>query len=440
MSRTVRRTVPIVLLALAFALVVWESTPASGDTGATTSTLPNAGVLRLRLGSQDNFKFEPVSGENAPPPQSITTQGGCGLAPASGPLVAFSAAGNGNASTGFVGDAIGVKTGGSTGQPCGQISGSETLTMKLGSGLAGKFIDFAEIDLELKQQGAVTITGGVMEGNTFTPVGAPETYSSVGPDSGPDSGDNDNYRVRFPKSGTTAVNALRFSVGSAGSGSLEGGSDGTTPCDGFMSDGVTPDPNEAGCQTSSLGLTLSDPAPDPQPGTTDTLFHLIEADGVLDCGDTVTQTNNGITTTIGRGANASCTPIPYNLDASQNTEDCNPDEASFLQCIFFQKDIDVQQAQFFWRVEWAPEEGSYMEEPTEFDFGDGNGFVTLQLCGPSTGPVVPAFPEGSGLPTFYPTPSSDPWCVVDTQTELQPDGKVVVTEVFFGQFDPTGRR
>jgi hypothetical protein len=418
-----------VTLALALGLVLGTITPASGQPpGASTSTLQDAGVLRLRLGAEDHFRFEPTSGN--PEIQSIPTpQNGCALSPAASPaLVGFSAAGSGNASPGFVSDGIGVKTGGSTGQPCGQISGSETLTMNLGSGLAGKLIDFAEIDLELKQQGAVTITGYLVEGNAPpTQVGLPQTYTSVGPDSGPDSADNDNYRVRFPQTGTTAVNSLVFSVGSQGSGSLEGGADGTQPCD--AQDGCDP----------SLGLSLSDPAPDPQPGTTDTLFHLIEADGVLDCGDDpVSQTNGGITTTVARLDNvggAACTPIAYNQDSSQGTDACDPDDEGFLQCIFLQKDLDEQQAQFFWKVEWAPEDGSYMEERTQFDFG--SGFVPLQLCGPSTGPVTD---PPMGFPTFYPTPSSDPWCVVNTQTELQPDGQVVVTEIFFGVADPTGRR
>src|SRR4029450_4375331 len=54
-------------------------------------------------------------------------------------------------------------------------------------------------------------------------------------------------------------------------------------------------------------------------GTTDTLFHLIDADGILACGDTVTQGGSGGTTPASSlerldNDSGSCVPIPYNLD------------------------------------------------------------------------------------------------------------------------------
>ena len=411
-----------VMLALAFGLVLGTVTPASSQTSGSTSTLADAGVLRLRLGAQDHFRYEP------PPPASASTQAvsagsACRLSLGSPNLVSFSSTPSGS-QAGFFGDAIGVRTnteGGGT--PCGQINPGQTLTMNLGSGLSGKVIDFAEIDVEGKFGATFKIDGYFVDGSTPTLI-ASETYETQpgGSDSGPDSGDADNFRVRFPKDGKTTVNRLVFSiVGSTGAASLEGGSDGTEPCD--ASDGCDAD-------DPSLGQELA---------TTDTLFHLIEADGVLDCGDDpVSQTNGGITTTVARldnVAGATCTPIAYNQDSSTGTNACDPNNQGFLQCIFLQKDLDEQQARFFWKVEWAPEAGSYMEQPTEFDFGDG--FVPLQLCGPSTGQVTD---PPTGFPTFYPTPSSDPWCVVNTQTVLQANGKVVVTEIFFGVADPTGRR
>jgi hypothetical protein len=427
------------------------TTGASGETGGSTSTLHNAGVLRLHLGAQDNFSFQ-VPAPSPPghyiptvPPttQSVAVSSGCKL-PTTGSLAAFSVEPS-SASPGFFADSIGVRVNSEgNGQPCGRIdSPSQVLAMKLGPGLSGKMIDFAEIDIEGKFDAVLDIYGYSVTGACppsnhdpeFDDAGAHGHYDMTlgGSDSGPDSADGDNYRLRFPEAGMTAVNCLVFKP-SAGGTSLEGGSDGTGPCD--ASDG---------CIEPSLGQTIDDTSAGAATFTTDSLFHLIEADGVLDCGDAVEQTNNGITTTVARLANAgggTCTPIPYNQDSSQDTEACNPDDpdGAFLQCIFLQKDIDEQQAQFFWKVVWAPEDGSYMEEPTQFDFGDGNGFVALQLCGPSTGPVVPPFPPELGFPTFYPSPSTDPWCVVNTQTNLQSNGQVVVTEIFFGQFDPTGRR
>lgn len=432
MKRASSRLVPVVLL-LAFGLVVGGITPASGQTSGSTSTLGDAGVLRLRLGAQDHFRFEPASGPAIT--RSLTLQSGCRLAPQASPALVNFSTDPPNAFTGLVSDGIGVRTNGEgNGQPCGRIDGSQKLILDLGPALDGTLIDFAEIDVELKFAATLSIQGYLVDDEGIaSPVGVASTYDSTGSDSGPDSGDNDNYRVRFPEDGSfTAVNRLVFSIATTGGASLEGGADGTQACDTTDSAACNP----------GLGQTIDD---DPDTAaietTTDSLFHLVEGDGALDCGDSFEETNDGITTTVARLDNAgggTCTPIPYSQDANQNTGDCDPEEEGFLQCIFFKKDVDTQQAQFFWKVVWAPEDGSYMESPTEFDFGDG--FVSLQLCGPSTGAVDPPFPEELGFPDFYPTPSSDPWCVVDTQTELQPDGKVVVTEVFFGQFDPTGRR
>ena len=452
-----------VTLALALGLVLGTITPASGQsTGASTSTLQDAGVLRLRLGAEDQLRFQ-VPGASpglyadtipTPTTQQLSIQSGCRLASTSG-LAELTASG-GQSQVGFFDNSLGVREGPS-GQPCGRIdSPNQLLAMKLGTTLAGKVIDFAEIDIEGKFNATLVVKGYFIEAaDSCAAAGASqfvteETYDlTEGSDSGPDSADGDNYRLRFPRLAEdeetgdpvavmTAVNCLTLKP-TAGAVSLEGGSDGTLPCLAGLPDG---------CIEPSLGQTIDDefvpePGGEPDPDfTSDSLFHLIEADGVLDCGDAFEQTNDGITTIVGRGENAEggplCAPIPYNQDASQDPADCDPDEEGFLQCIFFQKDIDDQQAQFFWKVVWAPEEGQYMEDPTEFDFG--NGFVNLEVCGESTGDVNPPFDPDLGLPTFYPTPSTDPWCVVSTHTDLQTDGSVVVTEIFFGQFDPTGRR
>ena len=413
--------------AIALFVLVLPTSVASGQTSVSTSTLQDAGVLRLALGAQDNLKFHEPDGDGGYLPaasaqQSISTSSGCRLAPLSGSLVSFSAQPN-NRFPGFVGDTIGVGgPGEGNGTPCGRIDPGQTLTLNLGSGLAGKVIDYAELDLELKFGGAVTVTGYL--GSSTTPM-ATETYTSTGSDSGPDSGDLDNYRVRFPRTGTTAVNKLVFSVGSSGSGSLEGGSDGTAPCDAAD-----------GCVEPSLGQSLAN--------TTDTLFHLTEIDGFLDCGDTApTQGGDGTPTNslerLDNVGGATCTAIPFNLDSSTDIEDCGE---NFLQCVLLQKDLLGQNAQFFWTVTWAPEPGDYQESETQFDFG--NGPQDLQLCEADAG--------GDGFPDLPPTadtedpPSAvDPWCVVETSTVLQFDpvgGEtfVVVTEKYFGSGDPLGKR
>ena len=293
--------------------------------------------------------------------------------------------------------------------------------------MTGKLIDYAEIDVELKQSATVIVTGFLVNGSTATQVGQPVPYSSTGSDSGPDSGDGDNYRIRFPKSGTTTVNRLEFTIqNSVGGASLEGGADGTGSCDAA---------DAAACGVFSLG------GPD-HLNTTDTLFHLVDADGVLGCtpgpngNNSATQTTDGITTTIERQINAdgsACVPIPYNQDSSTNTDLCNPDTTDFLQCIFLQKDLLDQNAQFFWTVQWAPEDGQYMETPTEFDFG--SGFHPLELCRADGA-------AGGGLNGFPDLPANgDPWCVVNTATTLNvATGLVTVTEKYFGSGDPGGSR
>jgi hypothetical protein len=432
-KRVSRRSIPVVLaLAFGFTLVV-PSAPTLAEQGSV-STLKDGGVLRLRLGATDRFIFEPPTG---PPSttQSIGVSSGCRLSPASGTLVAFSTAGTGT--VGFVGDAIGVRgSGEGNGQPCGRFDPGQKLVMDLvqpdGSPLEGKLIDFAEIDLELKFGATVKITGYAVDASGTPEKVLEEPYTSTGSDSGPDSADGDNYRIRFPRTGITAVNRLVFEIdGATGGASLEGGADGTLPCDGFLPDGTTTDVNSEGCQTRSLGDELL--------GTTDSLFHLIEADGVLDCGDATDPASGGEgtpTSTLERLANAidpetgepePCTPIAYNLESGQGVAP----GCETPQCILLEKDLLDQTTQFYWKVTWTPESADYPEFPTEFDFDfDGLNFRQLQPCD--------ADADGDGFPEL---PGTDPWCVTDTSVDFNPiTGLNTVTETYFGHGDPTGRR
>jgi hypothetical protein len=404
--------------AIALFTLILPATVASG-TSASTSTLKDAGVLRLRLGATDLFRYEPTPNSPTNAVNQTVSASSCklNLSPA-GSLVTFSppanAANNVSPYAGFFDNSIGVGSRNEgNGQPCGKIDPGQTLTMNLGSGLAGKMIDYAEIDLELKFGGAVTVTGYVVQGTTATPV-VDETYTSTGSDSGPDSGDLDNYRVRFPKSGTTAVNRLVLSVGSSGSGSLEGGADGTSPCD-------TAD----GCVEPSLGQSLAN--------TTDTLFHLLEADGVLNCGETAPTQGGGGTPTnslerLDNDGGPACTPIPFNLDSGPGVGAGCPVESP--QCILLQKDLLGQNARFFWTVTWVAESAEYPEAPTEFDFGAG--YNPLLPCGPDADGDLPFIPTLPG--------NGDPWCIVETHTVEQLDGQVIVTEKYFGSGDPLGKR
>ena len=441
------------VMAIALFALLLPSTAAAGPGGASTSTLQDGGVLRLHLGAADSLSFQkpdPLNpGQYLPvalgDTQSVSTSSGCKLSlnPTNN-LVSFAPPFGNSPSpyAGFVSDAIGVGSNGEgNGQPCGRIDLNQQLAMRLGTGLSGKAIDYAEIDLEGKFGANVVVDGYLVNATTPCPPssGTPatsETYNTTGSDSGPDSADGDNYRIRFPKaspdanthgaSPKTLVNCLAIRP-TAGGASLEGGADGTAPCDAS-------DPTECG---GIVPFSLGGPT---NLNTTDTLFHLIDADGVLNCGQTAPPQGGGTTPTnslerLNNVDNATCTPIPYNLDSS--TTNCNP---LFPQCVLLQKDLLEQNAQFYWTVTWAPEGGEYMETETEFDFGFG--FQKLQLCLADDGDADP-YPELPPKATDSPagSPDPDPWCVVNTATVLNTvTGQVTVTEKYFGSGDPGGAR
>lgn len=439
-------------MAIALFAVILPST-AKAEQGST-GPLANGGVLRLHLGSsgtspQDYFALQLPDGSGGyvssfAKTQSVGNGQGCKIAlgtvsGATDPLVSFTPAGGSNPNTGFVSDAIGVVSSGEgNGQPCGRLDSppGQTLALDLGTGLTGKVIDYAEIDVELKFSATVTVKGYL----NGVQVGGTAEYGSSGSDSGPDSADGDNYRIRFPKllpgcgACTTTVNRLVFGIKTTGGVSLEGGADGTQSCD------IT-DPFECGGGTSdfnySLGQTL---------GTGDSLFHLVDADGILDCPsgpgtDQASEQNPGVVeSTLYRQENvggAACTPIPYNLESGEGAyANCDPGSP---QCILLQKDLLGQNTQFIWKVTWNPESTDYPETATEFDFDLDGTFQALQPCLADT--------DGDHLPQLPPTldpgdgGALDPWCIMDTFVDFNPDtGQNTVTEWYFGGGDPGGKR
>ncbi|MGA9162749.1 MAG: hypothetical protein WB297_18040, partial [Actinomycetota bacterium] len=227
----------------------------------------------------------------------------------------------------------------------------------------------------------------------------------------------------------TLVNCLVFTP-TTGGASLEGGSDGTSACD-------TLDATECG---GDVGFTLSSKLGD----TKDTLFHLVNADGILDCpsGDGQSQATEGDpgepSSTLNRLENANgepCTPIPYNLESGAGATPGCP--TGSLQCILLQKDLLGQATQFYWTVKWNPESADYPETPTEFDFDLDGTFQPLKPCLADANndglPELP-FTEGNSGPR-------DPWCVTDTMTDFDPaTGLETVTETYFGGGDPGGKR
>jgi hypothetical protein len=377
-------------------------TPASSQTSASTSTLKD-GVLRLHLGAGDQFIWQsPPGSTTGQITQGIAPSGACGLTlqsttPAGADLVSLTPSPN-NASVGFVSDAIGVKaTGEGTGQPCGRIDGNQKLTLSLSSriapttGATKQAADYAELDIEGKFGAAFTIKGSL---NGGTPL--PQTYDTMGSDSGPDSGDGDNYRIRFPKTGRFLFDTLEFSV-TSGAISLEGGADSTAP--------------------DSLGVTLE--------GTSDSLIHVVQYDRTLNCGETETQTGDGVpTNSLERLANESgtCTAVPIDLDARIEGSE---------QLVSLRKDLMGQAAQFFWTVTWTPEDKTLPVKVTQFDFGDGTGYRDIKWC----------LADDADGDTFPELPPNDPWCLTSQHSDLgHASGKLTVKETYFGLGDPGAKR
>lgn len=401
-------------------------TPASSQTSASTSTLSDGGVLRLKLGATDEWRFQPTAGDLSDnTTQSVTSAGGCGLNAASlnGPLVKLTAE---NGSVGFVADGFGVRgTGEGTGQPCGRIDGNQKLSVELGSKFTPatgtkRIADFAEIDIEGKFDARFTITG------TFGSSTKTESYDTAagGSDSGPDSGDGDNFRIRFPKTGKFLFSKLTFAP-TSGAVSVEGGADGTRAC-------TTQDSSEctfpvATGTTGSLGQQL---------GTMDSLFHLIKFDRTLNCGESETQSGGTTvpTNTLERLANdggPDCAAVPIDLDASIAGSD---------QLVSLRKDLTGQAtAQFSWTVTWTPEVTTLPVKVTQFDFGAG--YQAIQWCLADDGDAD-SFPERPPTASTDDDPSAvDPWCLTSQHSDLDnATGKITVKEIYFGIGDPGAKR
>lgn len=397
-------------------MVLIQPQQAVGQT-STVGGLQDGGVLRLRLGPTDHFKWQPTAGSDTDAvTQSISPSGSCGLTPTSGALVGLSATGG---SVGFVSDGIGVKgRGEGSGQPCGRVDADQTLSLELGTGLTNKAVDFAELDIEGKFDAAFTIQASL----GGSPVGS-ASYATTGADSGPDSGDGDNFRVRFPKTGTLLFDKLTFSV-TSGAISLEGGADGTEPCDSTLA---------SECLASgSLGETIDGGSP-----TTDSLFHLVKFDGLLDCNDPAVNEPSGAadepSITLVRLDNiggASCTPIPYDLETLTGQVD-------------ILKDLLGQKAQFRAVITWPAREETYPLQASTIDY-DGPGGddpVQLEWCLADgtrdfNGDEEPDDPDG------FPDPPAGHFYCLEKQeaTDGLTTGLVTVTETLYGQLDPSVRR
>ncbi len=391
MRRMSRTSLAAFAVAGAFLLLTGSVTPGQAQ---TTLTLPDVGVVRLHMGADAKYvRFDAANGSGgytAGVPSPITVSS-C-AATVTGPLSVTPTPAPSAGKLGLVDNELGVQVKGEgNGTPCGRVDGlSQALTLQLAAPVATKEFDYAELDVEVKFGG--TVRADLYMGTQL--MGTERLFTSGVSDSGPDSADGDNYRWRLPAAGSSVFNKIVLTVDSStpgGAFSLAGGADGTTP------------------QPGGLGQTL---------GTSDSLFHLTDIDGILNCGDTVSSGSAGTPAAqLSRLANGlgNCVAIPYILRTGfEGTS----------QLVQLQKDLGTQatlQPAFRMTTTWQPEPAANpITRATQIDYGSGP--QVMQWCdGTSAAPIVP---------------TGQAWCITSQSVALVATGLVQVTEGYYGAGDP----
>jgi hypothetical protein len=263
----------------------------------------------------------------------------------------------------------------------------QALTITLAGTLAGKQIDFAELDIEAFN--SVTVRAQSYLGSTLVDTSLLLTTESEGAEWD----DDGNYRwILNPSS---PFDKLVLSVDSSsptGAFSLEGGSD--------------------GAPAGPLGTALQ---------TKDSVFQLTEITGIIDCGETAPTVGGDGTpaATLSRGPNPECTPLPYLLRS-------DPDDSILLQ-----KDASSQPgANFFLEIVWDPEatpSGPLPMTTIDYDGPGGDPAVEVQWCGGTAS--SPELPPGQN------------WCLAkQTVEQVEIANQVQVSERYYGAGDPRWAR
>ena len=364
--------------AIALFALILPATVASGQTSASTSTLQEAGVLRLALGGAGQPEV-PRAERRRGVSAGLGTAVDLGKRVPAGAVRSSPSCRTRRYPTTLSRASSATRSGSAAaaraiGQPCGRIDPGQTLTMNLGSGLAGKVIDYAEIDLELKFGGQVTGRRAISCRER-----RPRRSASRRPTRRPartrvrTRATATTIRVRFPRSGTTAVNRLVFSVGVDGERIARGWSRRHRPlrcggCAGVWNAQPRPVarqhdrhplPPHRGGRSARLRRRLRpDPGwwrhPDEQLGTPgQRRWPSVHAD-----------------------------PLQPRL-GSTDVGGAAPDEQTLLQCILLQKDLLGQNAQFFWTVTWAPET-AHTRRTDASSTSDPGRPPTLSSCAPLT--------------------------------------------------------
>lgn len=357
------------------------------------------GTLVLELGAVDRIALYDTGG-TVIATQSMTAPS-CKLSLATDTILAALAPLPATSVVGFFADGIGVQTKGEkggNGQPCGQANApAEGLILKLAGQLGEVKITHADLDIEGKFDALVNAdlyNEGVW-------VASDSLGTGVRSDSGPDSGDGDNYRFDIDPKDVAGDDILfdeiRLTIdpqSSNGAFSLEGGADLT----------------EAG----ALGFSGS------------ALQLVREFDGVIDCGEPTFTVGDKVDTaeaTFVRGDNdakyaGECTLIGYDLSSTATDDD---------QTVSFEFETE-QAPSWFGTFTWAPEPASIPVPATQVDGADlqwCDGFSGLQ---DEWGNDIPVMPTGKS------------WCLVTQTSTLIGLDTIQVTQTIYGLTDPSFTR
>ena len=392
MTVSTRTKLVAALSGVALAAVLLPGASASGTDGPPPVPITGGGVLRLHLGGDaDFFRFyPPTSSGLSPVTQRIRTKK-CvvTLNPASSLVTLSPTPAPPAGAVGLADHALGVKVATETsGSSCNRVDGvAEALTMTLAGTLAGKQIDFAELDIEAFNNVTVrarTYLGSSLVGTSLLPTTEPP---------GSEWGEDSNYRwILNPSS---PFDRLELSV------------DPSTPAGAFSLDG-----GNDGSPAGPLGTALQ---------TKDSVFQLTEITGIIDCGETEPPVGGGGSpeATLSRGPNPGCTPLPYLLRS-------DPDDTILLQ-----KDASSQPgANFFLDITWDPEvtpSGPLPMTTIDYDGPGGAPAQAVKWCGGTAS--APVLPSGQN------------WCLAkQTVEQIEIANQVQVSERYYGAGDPRWAR
>lgn len=271
----------------------------------------DSSVVLLTLGAIDEITWEAET-------QSVDLRNNCSIRFGSDPEL-LSIVGVPGA-LGHNKDGLGVRTGGSRGEPCGrtEADNGESITVSLGSDLSGYLMTAVDLDLELKFNASIQIRFLRDGSDVVVPA---ITFDGADSDDGPDSKDLDNYRFVFaPGEPIYPDEPVYFDTvlltPTSGSFSLEGGadlSDNLDECDDGDADGIYP--------CGKLDDTLN----------TSSQIAVVETfDGEIDCGDIEPLGNATVSGFVTMHAedgpdfswttdDLTCVPKPYNTDATNDS-------------------------------------------------------------------------------------------------------------------------